>query len=143
MPKIRNNIPDQTVSLFFSASRALKHKLGLDNPLSRLPMAQMEALRFVRERVSAQMKQVAEFLDITPPSATALINHLAQSGLVKRTFDRKDRRTIHLTLTKKGRAVLDKGIKQRCKIFKLMLGNLNTKEQSEFIRILKKMVRDN
>ena len=143
MPKIKQSVPDQTVSLFFSASRSLKHKLDMNNPLSHLPMAQMEALRFVGEQIKVQMKQVADFLDITPPSATVLINHLAQGGLVKRSLDRKDRRTVHLSLTGKGREVLDKGIKQRCKTFKLMLSNLNTKEQMEFLKILKKMVKDN
>ena len=89
------------------------------------------------------MKEVASFLAITPPSATALINNLVGAGYVQRYLDKNDRRIVHLSLTGKGWLVLQKGVKERCKDLKKLIGNLSGTEQLQLLNILKKMVRKN
>lgn len=136
---MKNNKTDEIASLFFSAFRALKQKTDLNNPLYNLPMAHVETLRFIEEKKQSTMKEVADFLAITPPSATVLINNLVVAGFITRKSSSSDRRTVHLQLTKKGDGVLQKGIKQRCGIFKHLLDNLSVREQLDFLKILKKM----
>ncbi len=140
---MKENPNDKIISLFFTVFRAFKQKLDLGNPLYQMPLAQMETLRFIGENKKVLMKQVADFLAITPPSATALINNLVKMGYVERGSDKKDRRAIHLSLTKKGAVILKRGIKDRCESLAKLLDNLSDKEQLEFLNILQKMVKDN
>lgn len=130
---------DRIINSFFTTFRLFKQKLDWANPLYHLPLAQMEALRFVDEQKKVLMKDLADFLAITPPSATSLVNSLAGYGYIERHFDKNDRRTVHLSLTKKGQNALSKSLQERCKKFKKLLGNLSSKEQTEFLKILEKM----
>lgn len=82
------NSTEKIASLFFSVSRSLKHKLDLSSPLFQLPLAHTETLRLVSEQKRVTMKQVADFLAITPPSATALIDHLVKAGYIQRAASR-------------------------------------------------------
>src|SRR5579864_4087214 len=107
-----NNTTDEIVSAYLNTFRLFKQKLEMGHPFYQLPLAQIETLRFVEERNKVFMKDVADFLSITPPSATVLINNLVSLGYIKRHFSKNDRRTIHLTLTKKGKNILQKCIEQ-------------------------------
>ncbi len=139
----KKNKTDEIVSEFFSAFRALKHKLDLSSPLFHLPIAQMETLRFLAEKKHVLMKELADFLAITPPSVTVLVNNLVFLEFAQRHSDTTDRRTVRLSLTKKGRDILDKATKQRCQVFKRLLSRINPQEQIKLLRILKKMNHDN
>jgi len=140
---MRDNSTDQIVSAFFNTFRVFKQQLDLNNPIFHLPLAQMEALRFIGEKKKVLMKEVADFLAITPPSATVLVNNLVSLGFVERGFDKNDRRTIRLSLTKKGSLILQKSIKERCKKLTKLLNNLSKKQQVELLDILQTMVKDN
>src|SRR5579864_2961164 len=136
---MKENTTDEIVSAFFNTFRVFKQKLDMSNPLYQMPLAHMEALRFIEENKQVLMKDVADFLAITPPSATVLINNLVALGYVQRGEDKNDRRIIRLSLTKKGVNVLQKSIKERCVKFKKLLKNLNKKDQMQFLHILKIM----
>jgi MarR family 2-MHQ and catechol resistance regulon transcriptional repressor len=138
---MQSNQTEKINSLFFNLSRSLKRKLDLSNPLFQMPLAHTETLRLINEKKRIAMKEVARFLAITPPSATALINHLVKAGYVARNSDKNDRRAVHLVLTKKGEAVLRKNQAEHCKIFTKLLKKLSFREQSELINILTKLVR--
>ena len=135
----KSNATDEIVSQFFGAIRILKHKLDLTSPIFHLPIAQLETLRFIGEKKQVSMKEVADCLAITPPSVTVLINNLVTLGFIQRQSQKNDRRTIHLLLTKKGADAMDKSMEQRCKIFKKLLGKLNSREQLQLVNILEKM----
>jgi MarR family 2-MHQ and catechol resistance regulon transcriptional repressor len=136
---MRNNSTEKIVSLIFSASRNLKQKLDLSNPLFQMPLAHTETLRLIHEKKQVAMKQVAGFLAITPPSATALVNHLVGAGYVARNSDKQDRRSVHLKLTKKGEGVMRQSQTEHCRIFTGLLKKLSLKEQLELLNILTKL----
>ena len=136
---MQKNSTDEIVSLFFSASRALKRKLDSASPIFQLPTAQVEILRLIAEKKQILMKEAADFLSITPPSATVLVNKLVSLDLVERSSDKNDRRTVCLTLTEKGSKAMDKAILERCRTFKKLLSKLSGKQQSQFLNILKRM----
>jgi DNA-binding MarR family transcriptional regulator len=132
---------EKIVSLIFSASRNLKQNLDLKNPLFQLPLTHTETLRLINEKKHVAMKEVAGFLAITPPSATALINNLVKVGYVQRAYDKNDRRAVYLKLTKKGEAILLKSQAEHCKIFTGLLKKLSSKEQLELLNILTKLTK--
>jgi len=136
---MREHSAETITSLFFTMSRNLKRKLDLKNPLFQMPLAHTETLRLIGEKHQVAMKEVAGFLAITPPSATALVNHLVKSGYVQRISDKNDRRTVHLQLTKTGQTMMQKSLTEHCKIFIKLLKKLNAKEQLQLLNILKKI----
>jgi DNA-binding MarR family transcriptional regulator len=84
------------------------------------------------------MKEVAEFLCITPPSATSLINDLVEVGMILRLTSENDRRSIRITITQKGEGVLENGIKQISQSMAKNIAKLNQDEQEQLIFILHK-----
>jgi DNA-binding MarR family transcriptional regulator len=54
------------------------------------------------------LNDLAQKLGVKPPSLTDPIDALVKKGYVNRTEDRVDRRKIHLTVTKKGQAIIKK-----------------------------------
>ncbi|MBI5530002.1 MAG: winged helix-turn-helix transcriptional regulator [Candidatus Doudnabacteria bacterium] len=131
---------EEIVGAFLAVFRELKKKLSYGNPLFHLPLAQMEALRFVHETKQPAMKEISDHFGITPPSATALINHLVNLGYVTRIANGKDRRGIRISLTAKGLNIFNKASKQHCQRLEKLLSKLSEKEKQEFLKILNKMI---
>lgn len=130
---------NKLISLFFTTSRIIReHAEGHDrvDPLSFL---RLETLRFVAEKKSPTMRNIADYLCVTPSSATSLINGLVKDGELKRTEDETDRRIIRLTVTTKGEDRIKEGFKQVSSRMKNILTKLDEKEINAFIKILEKL----
>lgn len=141
MLKNAQNNMQKTVEAFFAVSRVLKSNLNYKSPLMHLPLVQMQVLMFLCEQERATMKAVAEFLCITPPSATALVNSLAEQKYIRRSADPKDRRTIHLRLNEKGAKVLKAAMKEHTKRLAKLFNKLSKTEQAQFLLLLNKMIK--
>lgn len=112
-------------------------KSGLSmNPFS---IMRMEALSYIADHPQPSMRNVAKFLGITPPSATAIVNGFVKSGLLKRIADSKDRRIIRLKLTSVGRQSVAKAHHQLAHHFKRVFGHLSRQEQQQLLRIFEKL----
>lgn len=86
------------------------------------------------------MKEVADYLGITPPSATSLIDGLVESNLLKRNFDKNDRRVVRLTVTAHGKQTIKRGLNIMTSQMKKVLACLTEKEQKQLILIYKKVL---
>ncbi|MFA6251824.1 MAG: MarR family transcriptional regulator [Candidatus Paceibacterota bacterium] len=124
---------------FFKAFKVLKRKLNLRDEIYNLTIGQVEILHVIREKKQIPMKDVSDFLDITPPSATSMINNLVTNGILERKLDRIDRRIILLTMTEKGKMVFEKAKKERAAAFKKVVSNLSQEEKDVLIKLLKKI----
>jgi len=103
--------PAQGVHAVFAAARLARHlELALADVELTLP--QLRLLIFLAERPGAA-KQLANRTQVRPPSLTALVDGLAQRGLVERKPDPDDGRKIQLVMTPAGRLVLEAGV-QAC-----------------------------
>lgn len=54
----------------------------------------------------ATISEISQNLKVTSPTVTQLINNLEEGGLVSRAIDPADRRSIRVTLTLQGKAVV-------------------------------------
>lgn len=70
-----------------------------------LSIAQFRALNYLSRRPGASLSELAEFLGLTPPTASKLVQKLVTRKVVARRAGR-DRRRIRLTLTSQGRSSL-------------------------------------
>jgi DNA-binding MarR family transcriptional regulator len=66
------------------------------------------AIKGFPKHENANIGEFAERLQICPHSAVGLANRLALKNLVHRKRDHKDRRQIHLALTRRGEKLLEK-----------------------------------
>ncbi|MEI7498013.1 MAG: MarR family transcriptional regulator [Candidatus Falkowbacteria bacterium] len=129
---------NELISLIFATKRRMLEKFRQDSYKITPSMLQLETLRFVQEKQQPLMKEVAEFLCITPPSATSLINDLVEDGMILRLTSENDRRSIRITITQKGEGVLENGIKQISQSMAKNIAKLNQDEQEQLILILNK-----
>ena len=85
--------------------RALQHAMGqLDAPALTVP--QFRALNFVQTHEGPTLSATAEFLGLTLPSTSKLIDQLVRRGILARDDDAKDRRRMALRLTPRGDTLL-------------------------------------
>lgn len=89
-----------------------------------------------------KMKDIAKYLNISLPAATGLISRLHRIGMVKRSYDKKDRRLIFVSLTPKGKRVLEQIRLQRHKVIQKAFGGLREHERQTYLRLLKKVEKN-
>jgi len=136
---------DELVSLLMGVIRSLyshlnkKHSLDLQksSPL------QIQTLGFIKKTKNPSMREVAEFLAITPPSATSLIDGMAKDKLIIRHFSSSDRRLVHLHITSRGQKMLEKGFKEMTAHMKEIFTCLSEKEKRQLISIYGKIYKFN
>lgn len=135
-----NKMINRLVLLIFSAGRLIrKQSRGGKNRPDLFSVLRLETLHYVAEKGNPLMREVADYFCITSPSATSLINPLVKSGALKRMADKNDRRIIHLSITSKGRKILEKGFNKINSRMRKILIKLSVKEQENFIKILEKL----
>jgi DNA-binding MarR family transcriptional regulator len=70
-----------------------------------ITMGQFWALHTVSSLEAASVSTVARYLGVSPPTVCVSIDQLEASGLVRRERSEKDRRSVELSLTARGRKV--------------------------------------
>lgn len=128
---------NELIELIFTMNRLTKD--GMENEKGYPSYIQLQALSFVLRQKNPIMKDVAEYLNITPPSATFLVNNLIKLDLVKRIYDSDDKRIIHLSISNKGKKELQAGFAKSKQHLHKKLSFLSVKERQNFILILKKI----
>lgn len=73
---------------------------------------------------------------VSQPSMTKLVNNLVENELVYREHDEKDRRSIHLHLTTKGRTTFNNIKKQAYKKLAVKFGCLEESELDELLQLM-------
>jgi DNA-binding MarR family transcriptional regulator len=141
MRKGREEKIDRAITLIFSVSRMIKEKYQDDRRKS-ISGVKLETLRYIKEN-KPLMKDIAEYLSITPPSATSLVNHLAQAKLVERVHDGEDRRIVRMNITDLGKKKFNEGMEMVADRMKKVLSPLNTGEKENLIKILEKISKIN
>jgi DNA-binding MarR family transcriptional regulator len=72
-----------------------------------LTFTQLRALSVLSRKQPRRMSDLAEALDMTPASASALVDRIDQRGFVTRRSDPDDRRTVLVELSRRGQHILD------------------------------------
>lgn len=137
--KLQNN-DERLISLFFNMGRNMRHHSPKHDPMSLL---KFETLRYVAEAKRIQMKEIANLLSITAPSATSLINGLVKTGALKRVHNDNDRRSVYLEITAEGKKFVEQGRKQLFTSVACCLNSLTSKEKESLITILEKILKTN
>ncbi|MGB3517922.1 MAG: MarR family transcriptional regulator [Elainellaceae cyanobacterium] len=72
-----------------------------------LSLSQLRVLHFLHRRPQSSLSELADYLDVTRPTMSVMVDRLVQRGWVHRQDDVQERRRIALTLTEAGTAQLE------------------------------------
>ncbi len=107
---------------------------------TNISMIQLHCLIYINKNKNCSLKQIAKNFSVTLPSATDLVNKLILLKLIIRKEDKKDRRLINLSLTKKGKKLIKKILEKNNQCFSSLINKLNIKEKKQLLEILKKIL---
>jgi DNA-binding MarR family transcriptional regulator len=79
-----------------------------DRPaLREVSFAQFHALVTLQEHGSLTLSELASLLGISAPSASSIVDRMEEHGFVSRQRDAFDRRIVHVSVSDKGRKVVE------------------------------------
>jgi DNA-binding MarR family transcriptional regulator len=101
-----------------------------------LSMPQFGILMHLYYRHSCGISHLSDHLDVSAPAASQLVDRLVQHGLLERVEDPHDRRAKQLTLTPKGRTLIETGIVERTRWVDELVQSLAPGEYEEMASAL-------
>ena len=146
--KIENKLSEHIVfescleETLFAFRRKLSEIMRQEASDLKCPISQIDTLAFIAEKGNPSMKEIANHLKITPPSATAIIETLQKKKLITRFTNNKDRRTIKVELTSKAWTFFKSFHEHKMTIFKKMLSKLQNTEKKQLIKILNILIKE-
>ncbi len=106
-----------------------------------LSLSHLRALHLLAPDKTLAMKDLAEQLQITPPSLTAITQRLVQTGLVQRHRQSDDSRVVLVSLTEEGRQLFAQLYEEQLSRMEELLQGLAPDEQRQFVELLERAVR--
>ena len=90
---------------------------------------QWRVLSCIRSRGPLRPSDIASMLERSPNSISMLIDRMVKAGLVRRTRDRKDRRTVFVNMTDKGKGAIEPAVPAGWEFMHKLLSPLSYDEQ--------------
>ena len=134
-----DQLTNDLISLIFDTGQVLKEKARAKANFQECSFLHIQTLHHIKDRKETNMKDLANYLHITPPSTTSLINSLVAKGFITRLNDETDRRLIQLKITSSGLELLKDNLKRVTKAMEENINKLSANEKKEFINILNKI----
>jgi DNA-binding MarR family transcriptional regulator len=131
-------LPSSLVDAVLSASRVFVAiaARSLADTAEEVTLAQYRTLVVLASRGPQTLAGLAANIAVTPATATRMCDRLVRKGLIRRTPQRGDRRTVRLDLTIEGRSLVDNVTRRRRKEIQSLLKSVPVEEQSELVRAL-------
>lgn len=99
----------------------------------------MEALHMIDENKTPTMKELADYLHVTAPSATSLVSYLVKSDLVERIKEKNDKRIVRLRLTAAGKRSVARYGNMSLTLMQSTFGRLGEHELLDLVRVLRRI----
>lgn len=114
-----NKIIHETGENIFDLALMLRSTLANPQAISKtceIPQSQMRVLFLLKWKDKKTMSEIANFLSVSKPNLTPIIDRLIEDGYVERSEHKKDRRILLISLTEKGQDYI-KELNDRVKEF--------------------------
>ena len=97
---------------------------------------QWRVLSCIKSRGTLRPTDLASMLERSPNSLSMLVDRMVKAGLVRRTRDRKDRRTVFVSMTDKGKEAVEPAVIAGWEFMHRLLSPLSYDDQSALASIL-------
>ena len=129
---------EQLLSLF---SRLLK--VALDRyPLqdSGITTPQLTLLDWVADCPGCSVREIADGLELTPPTVSVGVRRLEKAGLLERRADPADKRSIQMFTTARGQVLHERALQFRLGRMQRLLGGLTEEEATTLLALMEKAI---
>ncbi|MDE2399675.1 MAG: MarR family transcriptional regulator [Patescibacteria group bacterium] len=130
---------EELLLLFKRSIRDIIKKEGFKDDLT---FSQVEVLRFVGLSGKRTMKNIADYLKITPPSASQIISEMEKKNLIKRKSDENDRRVVFIILSDKAKKLFTSLSDHKDAVFEKMISKLNGSDRKTLERIIRILITE-
>lgn len=136
---------DQSAEALFNALQTLIRGLkvaeanGAEVAASRLSASDLQALMLIGDRQRCIVSDVANGLNISPTTASSLVDRLVRNNFVERYRTDDDRRIVRLELSGEGARIREEAITLQLDQCQRMLDELTPQEAETFLRLFKKI----
>ena len=121
----------------FGAERRLR---GREQQQPRdLTHSQLRALIVLEKAVEVTAGELAKSADLNPASVTAMLDQLEANGIVERRRGSQDRRVCMVSLTDKGRGIVEEKRSNWQALWEAHLGDLSEQELAAALRVMRTM----
>jgi DNA-binding MarR family transcriptional regulator len=134
---------EELVSHMFLMGRLMRDIMQKKAGQEQCTMLEFETLKYIKDEGQPHMRDVARNFHMTPPAATLLIDSLVKERLLARVSDPADRRSVHVAVTARGKQTLERGINKKVSEIKKIFGILTPAERTQFVAVLKKIIKNN
>jgi DNA-binding MarR family transcriptional regulator len=133
------NDTDKIAEVMDRIHRKMRAKLSNELSQGEITIPQFHILEYLYNKKGSVMREIADYLFVTPPAVTGLVDKLVKIGLARRDFSPSDRRIIIVSLTSKGKSVISKIKSQADGLLFSFLKKLSAQERKNFLNITEKM----
>jgi DNA-binding MarR family transcriptional regulator len=119
---------EATAQALHSVAIGLLRRVRKADGSSGLNSARLSALSVIVFAGPITMGELAGAEQVRPPTMTRIVNALEEQGLVRKTRDERDRRTVYLSATIKGKRLLVEARNRRLRPLADELGRLGARE---------------
>lgn len=140
---IGNNGPQWLIEQIMLTNKSLAESLEKEFAKTGLKKASFEVLSALLKSnapFSLTPNQLLERTHITSGSMTTRIDKLVKKGWVERVVNKKDKRSIQVSLTQSGQTVIEQAMEEHEKNLAKLLSVLTQKEQARLSSILTKFL---
>lgn len=116
------------------AASLIKCQIGED-----LTIDQHYLLGYIQKSSKCTSSELAEAFDVNKSAITAIINRLADRGIIERTRDENDRRVVYLTLSDKGKELHHKTHEKVHLLVESFITQFDEAEITNFINTYEKL----
>jgi DNA-binding MarR family transcriptional regulator len=131
---------DRYVSVSFQvhkkAEDLIKGQIGDD-----LTNDQHYILRYIHQSKECTSTELADAFEVNKSAITAIINRMADRGLIQRTRDENDRRVVYLTLTKAGSTLYENCQEKVQQLVESIITQFDETEITNFINTYEKLAQ--
>lgn len=124
----------------FEAADRRRGALLAEHDLSTAAIDLLSVLRRLGPPYRSTPSELAQLMLITAGGVTQRLARLVDAGLVKRSTDPNDRRSIHVELTKRGLKLVDSVLEPYMEQERQMLSDLTVKEREALEHLLSKLL---
>jgi DNA-binding MarR family transcriptional regulator len=111
-------------------------------PLYRgVSMPQMYILITLLERGPTTVSELASLLSISAPSASSIVDRMEEHGMVTRERDEIDRRIVHVSISPKGRGMVDDMMGMRREFTSRLLESMSDDDLDHVVRAVEAVRR--
>lgn len=126
------------IQLWMEITRLLRRRMSVAcSPGSdQMNPMQVHGMLVIAEHSGITMKEWADHLHVTSPSATSFADRLVKQGWIARSADSENRKLVRLTLLPAGKTALDRAIAEHSAVMHDLFSLLSGDDQAQFARIL-------